>query len=96
MSDNTPARAHVDVEGLLAECDEVRDMARDATRSYKDRNGRETEFSAPDLNAMLKATELKAKLVGLLGDGRQMTRAQVEQELDRMGYRLVEKLKKAG
>ena len=52
----------------------------------------------PEIGSAAKALELAARLCGYLGDGRQMTRTQLEQELDRMGYRLVpkEKLKAAG
>lgn len=89
-----PARARVDdLESLLSECDEVRKLAIGKIRTYKDRNGEEHSYDDPDLRSALVATELKAKLLGLLKDSKQtdpnqLSDAQVRAELERRGYSL--------
>lgn len=51
------------------------------------------EWPNPQHGNALKAIELMARLLGHLGDGRQMTEQQLRSELDRMGYKLVAKEK---
>ncbi len=45
-------------------------------------------YASPQHASALKALELAAKLLGLIGDGRQMSFEQLKQELNRMGWKL--------
>ncbi len=91
--DEAVTRAHARVEDLLAEVEQVRTAALEYVREYADREGNVHQSLQPDFRCALSATELKAKLLGYLGDGRTMSLDQLRTELDRLGFRLEPKAK---
>lgn len=76
-----------DSAGMLRE---IAFTARAALRRRKTLVDRAGEHDVPDSDerTVLSCIELKAKLVGLLGDGKNLSLDQLRTELDRLGYRL--------
>ncbi len=73
-------------DDLLREALHVYELALEMTY---DRDG-ET-YSRPELPSAIKALELAGRLIGALGDGKNMSVDQLRNELDRLGWKLVPK-----
>ena len=78
-------------DDLLCMAMEIYDFAMEKTHMQRDGN----EAPCPELSSATKAVELMGRLIGVLGDGRTMDKAQLERELDRLGYELRPKALKA-
>ena len=82
-------------EEMLEEAEDIRVKALEHKRTYMNRDGDVHESHMPEFRAALAAVELKCKLLGILGDGKNMTLEQLKAELDRAGYELRPKKLKA-
>jgi hypothetical protein len=103
-NDPNQCRAHVtgssrarassarDTESLLELCGEVYGAALEKRRSYYDKQGELRVVAEPDLTAAARAIELMGKLLGIVGDGRNMTLEQFRAELASRGLRLAPSL----
>ena len=93
---SAPPRARTR-EGLLEELDALQaECTGGQPRAYINAQGKERTKLERDNRIALQCIELKAKLLGLLGDHKNMSLEQLKTELDSMGYELrAKKLKVA-
>jgi hypothetical protein len=85
----TPRAPTRDLDGILRELDELQADCRGQERKYLNAKGEERKKPEPDNRTALSCIELKAKLLGLLGDGKNLTFPEFERKCNELGYDLV-------